>query len=117
MDIGASKQISEEEKNQISKQVQADLVEHLYEGCLPGTFTGIGCSIAFFLMFYQFTPTALLISWVVIFDIMMCLLTALYFFYLRYKKKMELFILGNILFGGYVLMRTFLDSVSFSNAR
>ena len=87
MDIVANKQISEEEKNQISQQVQADLVEHLYEGCLPGTFTGIGCSIAFFLMFYGYTPTVLLISWVVIFDIMMCILTGLYFFYRHYKNK------------------------------
>ena len=87
MDIVANKQISEEEKNQISQQVQADLVEHLYEGCLPGTFTGIGCSIAFFLMFYGYTPTVLLISWVVIFDIMMCILTGLYFFYQHYKNK------------------------------
>lgn len=87
MDIDASKQISEEEKNQISKQVQADLVEHLYEGCLPGTFTGIGASIAFFLMFYGYTSTPILLIWVVIFDIMMCLLTTLYFFYRRYKKK------------------------------
>lgn len=88
MDIIANpKQISLAEKNQISKQVQADLVDHLYEGCLPGTVTGIGCSIAFFLMFYGYTPTKLLIGWVVIFDIMMLTLTVLYFMFIRYKNK------------------------------
>lgn len=90
MDIATnSKQISEDEKNQISKQVQADLVEHLYEGCLPGTITGIGCSVAFFLMFYRYTPTALLVGWVIIFDIMMSLLTALYFIYTKNKLKLS----------------------------
>lgn len=75
------KQISEEERNQINKQVLADLVEHLYEGCLPGTVTGVGSSIAFFLMFYGYTPINLLVSWVVVFNIMMLLLTGLYFFH------------------------------------
>lgn len=85
--VTSSKEISSEEKNQVSKQVQADLVEHLYEGCLPGTVTGIGCSIAFFLMFYKHTSTPLLIGWVVIFNIMMVILTGLYFSYKRYKLK------------------------------
>lgn len=85
--IAKQKLISEEEKNQISKQVQADLVEHLYEGCMSGTVTGIGCSIAFFLMFYGYTPTKELIVWVVIFDIMMLILTGLYFSYKTNKNK------------------------------
>lgn len=81
------KQISEQEKIQISKQVQTDLVEHLYEGCLPGTISGFVSSMTFFMMFYGYTPLNLLLSWVVLFNIMMTSLTVLYFVY----KKQKLF--------------------------
>lgn len=81
------KQISEAEKNQINKQVLTDLVEHLYEGCLPGTISGIASSIAFFLMFYGYTQLKLLIGWVIIFNIMMISLTVLYFIYKKQKTK------------------------------
>lgn len=80
------KQLSEEEKIQINQHVLADLVEHLYEGCLPGTIAGVGASIAFFLMFYGYTPLNYLIAWVVIFNIMMLSLTGLYFFH-KYNRS------------------------------
>lgn len=83
------KQISEQEKTQINKQVQADLVEHLYEGCLPGTIAGVVSSITFFLMFYGYAPLNLLLGWVVIFNIMMVSLTMLYFIYKNQKSAHE----------------------------
>ncbi len=83
------KQISEQEKIQISKQVQADLVEHLYEGCLPGTIAGFVSSITFFLMFYGYAPLKLLLGWVVIFNVMMISLTMLYFIYKKQKASYE----------------------------
>ncbi len=87
--VSNQKQVSEQEKIQISKQVQADLVEHLYEGCLPGTIAGVVSSITFFLMFYGFAPLNLLLSWVVIFNIMMISLTSLYFIYKKQKSLHE----------------------------
>src|SRR5580700_5488125 len=83
------KQISEQEKIQISKQVQADLVEHLYEGCLPGTIAGFVSSVTFFLMFYGYAPLKLLLSWVIIFNVMMTSLTTLYFVYKKQKSLHE----------------------------
>ncbi|HSW71228.1 MAG TPA: bifunctional diguanylate cyclase/phosphodiesterase [Gammaproteobacteria bacterium] len=84
MDIVANpKHISIEEKNQIEKQVQIDLVNHLYEGCLPGTFSGLVGSTALFLDYYGYTPKSLLIGWYVIFNLAMVVLTSLYFIYLK----------------------------------
>lgn len=79
------KQISNDEKNQIEKQVKADLIDHLYEGCLPGTFSGVAGSIAIFLDFYGYTPTFLLVDWYIVFNLAMFVLTGLYFTYIRHK--------------------------------
>lgn len=84
------KQISQEEKLQIQKQVQEDLVEHLYHGCLPGTIVGIVVSAFLFFDYYGYTPTNLLIGWVVVFNFMMVALSALYFFYINYKTRLSM---------------------------
>src|SRR5437773_2752207 len=91
MDIVADqKQISLEEKNQIRKQVKADLIDHLYQGCLPGTISGIIASIAIFLDYYHYTSTPLLIGWLVLFNVMMVSLSLLYFAYTKYRSKLDL---------------------------
>ncbi len=87
--ITNQKQISEQEKSQITKQVLADLVDHLYEGCLPGTIAGVVSSVTFFMMFYGYAPLSLLLAWVVVFNIMMVLLTTLYFVYKKQKSTYE----------------------------
>lgn len=82
-------QISTGESTRIKRQVQSELVDHLYEGCLPGTLTGVLCSIAYFLMFYGYTPLPLLIAWVIVFNLMLSILTGLYFVFLKFKNKIS----------------------------
>lgn len=84
------KQISSEEKNQISMQVRADLVDHLYKGCLPGTLTGIFTSILMFIVYTGNTSQYWLILWMIEFNIMMVSLSALFFFYVRFKYALSL---------------------------
>lgn len=81
------KQISDAERAKINDQVQTELVHHLYEGCLPGTISGLVASVALFFDFYKYTPIHLLIGWVIVFDFMMLALSALYFVYLKQKDK------------------------------
>jgi hypothetical protein len=88
--VSEQKQISNDEKIQISKQVKADLIDHLYQGCLPGTITGIVTSAALFFDYYHFTNTALLIAWLTIFNCMMLSLIILYFAYRKFKQKISL---------------------------
>ncbi len=85
------RQISQDEKVRIGKQVRADLVEHLYQGCLPGTITGLLVSTLLFLDYYGYTNTYLLITWLVFFDLMMISLSALFFIYIKFKYMFSLF--------------------------
>ncbi len=91
MDIKADqKQISQEERIQINREVKAELVEHLYRGCLPGTIAGVPVGIAIFINFYNHTPTYLLIGWFIFYNIALSILTSLYFFYRKYKSNFSL---------------------------
>lgn len=87
--VANQKQISHDEKTQIEKQVQVDLVNHLYEGCLPGVFAGLGGSAALFLDYYNYTPKYLLIEWYVLFNLAMLLLASLYFTFVKRKDLMS----------------------------
>lgn len=84
------KQISSEERAQINRQVKADLVDHLYQGCMPGTMSGIVVSIVLFFDYYNYVPLYLLITWIVVFNFMMFSLSALYFAYVKYRSKLHL---------------------------
>jgi len=84
------KQISDKEKFFINKQVKEELVEHLYQGCLPGTITGMVASIAIYLDYYRYTPFDLLNAWVVTFNLMMVSLTCLFCVYKKYKSKFDI---------------------------
>lgn len=88
--VANKKQISYAERQQINKQVKAELIDHLYEGCLPGTISGIVVSAALFLDYYGYTPTYLLVAWITIFNLMMVALTTLYFVYIKNKAKFTL---------------------------
>lgn len=91
MDIAADqKQISAEEKAQISKQVKAELVEHLYQGCLPGTITGVPVGIAFFIDFFGYTPNHLLFAWYAYYNLALIALTLVYLFYRRNKHRYDM---------------------------
>jgi len=92
MDIVSDhKQISADEKRQIATQVKADLVDHLYQGCLPGTITGIVVSVALFIDFYGYTQTSYLIAWLTVFNLMMFALSILFFVYKKnLSQKMNL---------------------------
>lgn len=83
--VANQKQISIDEKIQIEKQVKVDLVNHLYEGCLPGVFAGLAGSTALFLDYYGYTPFSLLIIWYVVFNLAMLGLGSLYFLFLKQK--------------------------------
>jgi predicted signal transduction protein with EAL and GGDEF domain len=83
------KQISADDKVLISKQVKADLVDHLYQGCLPGTISGVVLSILFFLDYRGYTPTSYLVAWFVTFNIMMLALSSLFFTYTKYKHRLH----------------------------
>lgn len=84
------RQISTEEKVQINQQVKAELIEHLYRGCLPGTVSGIPVGIAVFIDFYKYTPNLLLIPWFIAYNFALLGLTLLYFVYNKYKHQYSL---------------------------
>lgn len=84
------KQISSKEKTQINRQVKAELIEHLYQGCLPGTITGVPVGIAFFIDFFGYTPTGLLIAWYIYYNLALVALTGLFFVYKYHKSKFSL---------------------------
>ncbi len=88
MDIKSQeKHISDAERQQIDRQVNVELIEHLYQGCLPGTISGIPVGIAIFADFYNHTPFNLLVTWYVFYNLALVALTALYVFYRRYQTK------------------------------
>lgn len=64
-DLNNPKEISVEERVQINRQVKEDLINHLYQGCLPGTITGVVVSAVLFLDYYGHAPTNLLVGWLV----------------------------------------------------
>ncbi len=88
------RQISNDEKFRINQQVRADLVDHLYQGCLPGTITGLLVSFLLFLDYRGYTSQSALITWLIVFDFMMITLSALYFFYMKFKYIFSLFTWG-----------------------
>ncbi len=83
------RQISKEERDQVSQQVKAELIEHLYQGCLPGTIVGIPLGIAIFINFYKHTPFYPLVAWFVVYNLGLLSLTSLFFVYSRYKTKIS----------------------------
>ncbi len=84
------KQISSEEKAQISQQVKAELIEHLYRGCLPGTIGGFPVGLAFFFVLYGYAPTYLLVAWISYYYLALINLGTLYFIYKKFQYKMQL---------------------------
>lgn len=88
--VGIKKQISTEERAQINRQVKEELIEHLYQGCLPGTISGVPVGVAVFLDFYGYTSTPLLVLWSVFYLSGLTALTVLYFAYMRYKHFFEI---------------------------
>lgn len=84
------KHISAEEHAQIDRQVKAELIEHLYQGCLPGTISGIPVGIAIFIDFYNHSPLHLLIGWYILYNLGLVALTALFFIYRKYKNTYSL---------------------------
>jgi len=91
MDIVADhKQISNEDKDQIKRQVKAELIDHLYQGCLPGTITGLVVSVFLFLDYFRQSPLYLLVGWLTFFNVMMVAFSGLYFLYTKYKISLSL---------------------------
>ncbi|HSW93291.1 MAG TPA: EAL domain-containing protein [Gammaproteobacteria bacterium] len=91
MDLTADqRQISTQEKTQINQQVKAELIEHLYRGCLPGTISGIPVGIAIFIDFFHYTPNAWLFPWFVVYNLALLGLTLLYVVYNKYKSRYSL---------------------------
>ncbi len=88
--ISNQKQVSDQEKTEIGLQVKAELIEHLYRGCLPGTIAGIPVGIAFILNFYGHTSMHLLIAWSIYYFLALINLGTLYFIYKKYKSKFNL---------------------------
>lgn len=86
--VVTQKEVSHEEKAQINQQVKAELVEHLYRGCLPGTIAGIPVGIAFIALFYGHTPTHWLIAWSIYYFFALANLTTVYFIYVKNKPKL-----------------------------
>jgi diguanylate cyclase (GGDEF)-like protein len=84
------KQISQQESADIDQQVKAELIEHLYRGCLPGTIGGIPVGIAFIANFYGHTPMPILIAWAIYYFLALANLGAVYFAYQKYKAKFAL---------------------------
>lgn len=81
------KQLSADEKAKINQQVKAELVEHLYKGCLPGTIGGIPVGIAIFIVLFGHTNTFFLIAWAIYYSLALINLTALYFFRLKHPTR------------------------------
>lgn len=84
------KVISDKEKGEINRQVKAELIEHLYRGCLPGTIGGIPVGIAFIINFYGHTSGTLLLAWSIYYFFALTTLGTTYFLYKAYKPRASL---------------------------
>lgn len=87
--VVSDRQISAEERAQVSRQVKAELIEHLYQGCLPGTIVGIPLGIAIFIDFYKYSPFYPLVAWYIVYNLGLLSLSALFFAYVRFKSKIN----------------------------
>lgn len=88
--ITNQKQLSDQERLLILKQVKEELIEHLYQGCLPGTISGMVASVAIYFFYRGYTPPQLLTAWMVSFNLMMLSLSGLFILYKKYQSKFEL---------------------------
>lgn len=84
------KQISNAERVAINLQVKEELIEHLYQGCLPGTISGIPVGIVVFLDFYGFSSLRLLVLWSIFYALGLIALTSLYVYYKKNKISYSL---------------------------
>ncbi len=66
------------------------MIGHLYQGCMPGTVSGVMVSIVLLFDYYGYSPKYLLIGWVLEFNIMMVSLSGLYLFYTKFKTRFSL---------------------------
>lgn len=93
MDIAVNadpKQITPNERELVNKQVKAELIEHLYQGCLPGVIAGVPVGIFIFADYYGYTPTHLLIPWYILYNLSLLALSGLYFYYRSQLQKHDL---------------------------
>src|SRR5690242_12368326 len=88
--VANQKQISANDKAQIEKQVKDELIEHLYQGCLPGTVSGMVASVVLYFDYHGYIPQNLLVIWFIVFNLMMFSLTALYFTFKKFKSRLNL---------------------------
>lgn len=84
------KQITALEKSSIDKQVKAELIEHLYQGCLPGTIAGIPIGMVTFLNLFHYTKTSYLVAWLTVYALSLVALSGLYFFYRYQTARLKL---------------------------
>ncbi len=87
--VVSDRQISAEERAQVSRQVKVELLEHLYAGCLPGVIVAIPLGIGIFINFYKHTPFPPLLAWYIVYNLGIVSLAALFFAYTRYKSKIS----------------------------
>lgn len=84
------KHITSAERALVNREVKAELIEHLYQGCLPGTIAGIPVGIVVFIDFYGHSSTLPLIAWFIAYNLSLIALTSLYFYYRADKQRYEL---------------------------
>lgn len=87
MDFAAGpKKLSAEETQLIDAQIRADLMDRVYNGCTPNAAAGVFTSLLFFIDFYGFSRVSLFTAWLIVFNVAMIFLAALFPLYLRYKQ-------------------------------
>lgn len=87
--VASDRQISSEEQAQVNRQVKVELIEHLYQGCLPGVIVGIPLGIGIFINFYNNTPFLPLLAWYIVYNLGLVSLASLFFAYTRFKSKVS----------------------------
>lgn len=80
------KQVTAIERRQINIQIKEDLVEHLYKSNVTAVITGVLTSVGVFMYFYNYTNFIPLLSWFITFNVVLCYIAGITFFYKTNKK-------------------------------
>ncbi len=78
------------EQTRIEKEINDDLVDHLYGGAKTGVYSTIFSSTFVFVIFYKHVNFTILLTWLLTFHVVLFLIALLDYAYRKYKHKFEL---------------------------
>lgn len=82
--------ITRDEQTQINDQIREDIVEHLYRSNFTANLTGFLTSLGVFLYYYNHVSFPILVTWLILFNIILLAITLLTVGYRQFKHKLDI---------------------------